>query len=50
MNLIKITATTKKLELQQETNTNQQSTSRTERTTDPIIKTGINHRNVTNYE
>ena len=55
MNLIKITRYTsqnnsnnKKLDPQQERNTNEQSTSRTERTTNPINKTGINQRNVTN--
>ena len=55
MNLIKITRYTsqnnsnnKKLDPHQERNTNEQSTSRTERTTNPINKTGINQRNVTN--
>ena len=38
----------KKLDSQQEKNTKEQSTSRTERTTNPINKTGINQRNVTN--
>ena len=55
MNLIKITRYTsqnnsnnKKIGPQQETNRNQQSTTRTTRTTKPIIKIGINYRNVTN--
>ena len=55
MNLIKITRYTsqnnsnnKKLDPQQERNTNEQSTSRTERTTNPINKTGVIQRNVTN--
>ena len=55
MNLIEIVRYTsqnssnnKKTWPQQETNTNQQSASRTERTTDPITKTGINQENVTN--
>ena len=55
MNLIEITRYTsqnnsnnKKLDPQQETNTNQQSTSRTERTADAITKTGISQRNITN--
>ena len=38
----------KKFNPQQERNTNEQSTSRTERTTNLINKTGINQRNVTN--
>ena len=38
----------KKLDPQQERNTNEQSTSRTERTTNPVNKAGINQRNVTN--
>ena len=38
----------KKLDPQQEANTNQQSTSKTKTTTDLITKAGINQRNVTN--
>ena len=55
MNLTKIMRYTsqnnrnnKKLDPQQEANTNQQSTSKTKTTTDPITKAGINQRNVTN--